>query len=455
MDLTSFVWYKGVERLPISNSNIPFLLGQVTECPKDVDDDKVEFKIGDVQYIGILKNLNNEERQRKKLWVQETIVDWERLKAVPASSRDVDIVISFDTTGSMYPCLSELRAHLKDLVTRLFRDIPNLRMSIVSHGDYCDGDDLFSKIDFTNNSQSLINFVTTIPSTAGGDFPEAYEYVLNQATKMDWKSEHCRALVMIGDAPPHSVQESKRQSGVGYDWEKETLKLANMGVTIYSIQCLRGNRESTNFYKTIANMTNGAHLRMSQFAYLRDILVAIALRQVDACGEFEAELQERRMPNNMRQMFDVLLGRAEGKNEDEERSVARPRRGPVGEGRVIREGINPCEPSRFQVLSVIDDCDIKSFCTERGLVFAKGRGFYEFTKKEKIQKYKEIVLMDRETGDLFEGKGARELLELPDEDVNVSPKDHERYRIFIQSTSANRKLIGGTGFLYEVPSSPV
>jgi hypothetical protein len=41
-----------------------------------------------------------------------------------------------------------------------------------------------------------------------------------------------------------------------------------------------------------------------------------------------------------------------------------------------------------------------------------GRGFYEFTKPETVQKYKEIILMDK-NGDMFEGDYARELLNLP------------------------------------------
>jgi hypothetical protein len=108
-------------------------------------------------------------------------------------------------------------------------------------------------------------------------------------------------------------------------------------------------------------------------------------------------------------------------------------------------------PGRFQILDVDEDCPIKDFVQHNGLTFNTGRGFYEFTKTETIQNYKEIVLMDRATGDLFAGSRARELLGLPDgETVRVGPKALERYVVFVQSTSANRKLMAGTRFLYEV-----
>ena len=45
----------------------------------------------------------------------------------------------------------------------------------------------------------------------------------------------------------------------------------------------------------------------------------------------------------------------------------------------------------------------------------------------------------------------RELLGLPPgETVRVRPASLEKYAVFVQSTSANRKLMGGTRFLYEV-----
>jgi len=59
--------------------------------------------------------------------------------------------------------------------------------------------------------------------------------------------------------------------------------------------------------------------------------------------------------------------------------------------------------------------------------------------------------MDRSRGDLFEGKAAREMLGLPmGETVRIKPSNLEKYIVFVQSTSANRKLMGKTRFLYEV-----
>ena len=112
-------------------------------------------------------------------------------------------------------------------------------------------------------------------------------------------------------------------------------------------------------------------------------------------------------------------------------------------------------PGRFQVLAVDADTPIKSLVQENGLRFNVGRGFYEFTKEftktETIQAGKEVVLIDKKTGDRFSGRKARELLGLPDgETTRLKPTSLEKYAVFVQSTSAKRKLMGGTRFLYEV-----
>lgn len=112
--------------------------------------------------------------------------------------------------------------------------------------------------------------------------------------------------------------------------------------------------------------------------------------------------------------------------------------------------MNAVSPGRFQVLDVDVDTSIKAFVEAQGATFKKGRGFYEFTKPETIQRYKEIIIMDKSTGDMFEGAYARTLLGLPtDTDAKIKPANFD-YFFFVQSTSYNRKLIGGTKFLYEV-----
>lgn len=76
--------------------------------------------------------------------------------------------------------------------------------------------------------------------------------------------------------------------------------------------------------------------------------------------------------------------------------------------------------------------------------YSIGSCFYELTKRETIQKYKQILLLEKTTGKIFQAE-SRSLLGIPtDKDVKVDPGNHRKYKVLVQSTSTNRKLVRGT-----------
>lgn len=76
--------------------------------------------------------------------------------------------------------------------------------------------------------------------------------------------------------------------------------------------------------------------------------------------------------------------------------------------------------------------------------YVKGSTFYELSKLELVQTYKEIVIVSKKDDKKFGGKDARDLLGLPSHDTKMKPGDFGDWRIFIQSTSVNRKIKAGT-----------
>ncbi len=79
--------------------------------------------------------------------------------------------------------------------------------------------------------------------------------------------------------------------------------------------------------------------------------------------------------------------------------------------------------------------------------YAVGSTFYEPMKTVKIQDYKLILAMNMKSGQVYGGDNIRELLGLPPQTVEVNPSHHRDWKIFVQSTSLNRKLFGGTQIL--------
>jgi hypothetical protein len=379
----------------------------------------------------------------------------------------------------MYPCIAKVKAGITDLAKKLFKEVPGLRLSIIAHGDYCDKSDVIKILDFTTNVSEVIEFVKSAPATRGGDFPECYELVLRSVRKLSWRhSAKMKSLVVLGDAPPHEPHENPER----IDWRYEAEALANRNIQIFSVQCLNtGNRESFAFYSEIAKLSNGYHIFLDQFSYVADMIQAVCYKQYNDAflAKFETELQNgANMTNSMRMMFDTILGRKTREEIEKEMNpdafrrryletpaeptdfmVTTPRRriaapSPASTtitGVAAPTDLRPCPPARFQIFEVTEDMPIKQFCAAMGIEFATGRGFYEFKKSETIQSNKEIILMERSTGQLYEGLAARIISGISMDEVKLKPGNITNYRVFIQSSSANRKLIGNSGFLYAVP----
>ena len=75
----------------------------------------------------------------------------------------MEVMFSFDTTGSMSGCIAEVKTKVEEIITRLFADIPGLRISVMAHGDYCDKPTYVTKfVDFTNDQKKLTDFVKKV-----------------------------------------------------------------------------------------------------------------------------------------------------------------------------------------------------------------------------------------------------------------------------------------------------
>lgn len=370
------------------------------------------------------------------------------MKAEPA-----DILISYDCTGSMYPCLTQVRREVERTVGELFNNLPDLRMGIITHGDYCDGPNVINILDFTTNQSKICDFIKKAPATSGGDSPECYEYVLNKARNLSWDKDRTKALVLIGDDVPHPVGYRKSYGMMvdanTLDWRHEAQQLIVQGVNIYAVQAL-GRSHATHFYTDLARIGATPKLDLAQFGQVASLLEAICYKQSNKLPEFEALLRAKATSTidlSLLNNLDRLAGRKVESKLVNESLVGTTVRKRIGKG----GSLTPVHPSRFQILSVSRDCPIKDFVQDNGLNFKIGRGFYEFTKSVEVQEYKEVIVQDKITGEMFSGDDARKILGIPvGKRATVKPTALDGYVGFIQSTSNNRKLLGGTKFLYEV-----
>ncbi len=94
-----------------------------------------------------------------------------------------------------------------------------------------------------------------------------------------------------------------------------------------------------------------------------------------------------------------------------------------------------------------DPLVISKFCEKKFGAFEKGKNYYQLTESEKVQDYKQVVIQDNATGAFYRGwNAAKKLLGIPEfkGTVQIRPGNLGDFKVFIQSTSTNRKLVPGT-----------
>ena len=132
------------------------------------------------------------------------------------SGKKVDMVICFDTTGSMKPYIDEVRTKLIAALRKAALKIPDLRIGMVLFKDYYN-EYLTRIIPFTRDFHVFQRSLNGIVARGGGDIPEAvYEALYEGADKFSWTAES-RLLLLIGDAPPHPKPRGKITKEMVYE----------------------------------------------------------------------------------------------------------------------------------------------------------------------------------------------------------------------------------------------
>lgn len=173
----------------------------------------------------------------------------------------LDMVIAFDTTGSMSAYIDAVRHEVAELIPRLFKDNEDLRLGIVAFGDYCDMKNAqefgnaYQCLMPTNNENDIIKFVRETKDTSGGDGDEFYELVIKKIVEeTPWRENSTRAILLTSDAEPHPLGYTYQDYVVGnqIDWRKEANKAADLKIKIDTVTIT-----NSSWYKELSSMTNG------------------------------------------------------------------------------------------------------------------------------------------------------------------------------------------------------
>jgi hypothetical protein len=115
----------------------------------------------------------------------------------------LDIVITFDSTGSMQGEIDQVKQQIQRIGTTLLTLVPKARLSICTYRDY--GDEYVARgLPLTRDIQQIEYYLSGVLAAAGGDEPEAVHEGLRWSVENNQFHPRARKVILLfGDAPPH------------------------------------------------------------------------------------------------------------------------------------------------------------------------------------------------------------------------------------------------------------
>ena len=152
--------------------------------------------------------------------------------------RGLDIVLTFDSTGSMGGEIRAVKTQIKDIGEKLKKLIPRTRIGICT---YRDRGDLYvvRGLPLTDNIQKVQMFLNTVRAGGGGDRPEAVLAALQWSiAKNRFRRTARKVIIIFGDAPPHErdIRECMRLAQLfqrQYRGIVSTVTCGRGGVAVY------------------------------------------------------------------------------------------------------------------------------------------------------------------------------------------------------------------------------
>ncbi|MFW9802085.1 MAG: VWA domain-containing protein [Candidatus Thorarchaeota archaeon] len=191
----------------------------------------------------------------------------------------LDVAFVVDTTGSMKDDIRAVKDSLFDIVDKITTRTKELsiRFAIVSYRDHPPQDHSYVTriFDFSERIKNVHREISNLNPSQGGDTPEAVgDGLFDARTKLSWDEHAYKALLLVGDAPPHgrkynSLSDDYFPDGCpkGHDPQREVQSLkSRYGETVFIFVC-GCNPLVKESFKSIADSVDGGRYYSLQEAH--------------------------------------------------------------------------------------------------------------------------------------------------------------------------------------------
>ncbi len=205
------------------------------------------------------------------------------------TSKILDILFLFDTTGSMGGYINNAKANAVNLLNNIAAKFKNYRVAVANYRDYPEepyGDEsdyvYAANLAFTDDKAAAVAAINSLSVGGGADIPESvYTALSDSIAGLDladgkgvaWRDDPARRIIiLIGDAPGHDPEPWP--GGSSYSAVKSQANNARKPVAVHCL--LTGTDiDARNQYKVIASATGGTFAEANTASEVSGAITAI------------------------------------------------------------------------------------------------------------------------------------------------------------------------------------
>ena len=177
----------------------------------------------------------------------------------------LDIVITFDSTGSMQGEIDQVKNQINRIGSVLFELIDKAQIGICTYRDR--GDEyLVDGLPLTDNLTELVLYLEKVSAGGGGDEPEAVEEGLRWAAQQKFRRSARKVILLFGDAPPRPSMSVTCQK-IASDFRKQ-------GGIVSTVTC-RNSRRMDDFVKIAESGDGEAFLTFNEKQIMAQLVVLV------------------------------------------------------------------------------------------------------------------------------------------------------------------------------------
>ena len=205
-------------------------------------------------------------------------------------TQQLDLVFTFDVTGSMNPYIDAAKHNIEAIVQKLTKkEKADLRFGLVAYRDHPPQDRSFvvKPFPFTRSLTEMQSYLRTLQGSGGGDGPEAVEAAFQATLEMGWRADATKVVVWIADAPPHGLGEGgdgfPNGAPTGVDPLKVVDQMSASAICVYAVAPpnIGSFATAAAFASAVAQRTNGQAVALGSAGALADVILGGAIEEME------------------------------------------------------------------------------------------------------------------------------------------------------------------------------